>query len=93
MTINNKSDDNHLGFNTMQEERLMVVFWKSAVSTLRVTELCPFRRYSDLEEGISMIAKNMANRYDQKKHQHTHSSDCVPYPVTETSSVKQTLST
>jgi len=43
MTINNRSDDNHLGFNTMQEERLMVVFWKSAVSTFRVTELCPFR--------------------------------------------------
>lgn len=92
MTINNRSDDNRLGFNTLQEERLMVVFWKSAVSTFRVTELYPLRRCSDLGKEFQWLQRIWPTDMT-KKHPHTHSSDCVPYPVIETSSVKQTLFT
>jgi len=31
MITNSRSDDNHLGFNTMQEERLMVILEESCL--------------------------------------------------------------
>jgi len=54
----------------MQEERLMAVFWKSAVSTFRVIELCPDRRCSDLGKELQWLQRmwptDMTN-----KHPHT----------------------